>query len=61
MDKQKLRGATRWGEYETLVRRAAERERRTRVAEFLLGTLVLLSGAFIMAMAVTGTTFSNLL
>ena len=61
MTKQKLRGATRLDEYETRMRRAVWRRRRARIVDFLLGAVVLLVGALIVAMALTGTTFSNLL
>lgn len=54
MAKQKLRGATRWSHYDYLVREAAKRERRARIVDFLLGAMVLLAGAAVIGVAITG-------
>lgn len=59
MAKQKLRGATRLDEYETRMRRAAARERRAWVVNFLLGAVVLLVGAAVVGVAITGVAFYN--
>ena len=59
MAKQKLRGATRRDEYETLMRRAVWRQRRARIVDFLLGAVVLLGGAAVVGVAITGTAFYN--
>ena len=59
MAKQKLRGATRRDEYETLMRRAVWRRRRARIVDFLLGAVVLLVGAVVTGVAITGTAFYN--
>ena len=59
MAKRKLRGATRRGEYETRMRRAVWRRRRARIVDFLLGAVVLLVGAAVTGVAITGTAFYN--
>ena len=59
MGEQKLRGATRRDEYETLMRRAVWRRRRARIVDFLLGAVVLLVGAVVTGVAITGTAFYN--
>lgn len=59
MAKQKLRGATRWSHYDYLVREAAKRKRRARIVDFLLGAVVLLVGAVVTGVAITGTAFYN--